>query len=113
MAEQSQLMKGILEGCILSVLARGESYGYRVVERMRAYGFDDIAEATVYPILTRLEKKGALQSERRLSTKGPPRKYYALTDAGRDALARFEESWSETAAIVGRVLKEKSHETGN
>ena len=111
MAAQAQLMKGILEGCVLSLLSRESSYGYHVVERMRTFGFLDVAEATVYPILTRLEKKGELRAEKRPSAIGPPRKYYALTAAGQAALAQFESSWYDTVSIVARVLQEEDHET--
>ena len=107
MAAESQLMKGILEGCILALLSRAPSYGYHVVERMRVFGFLDVAEATVYPILTRLEKKGQLRAEKRPSAIGPPRKYYALTAAGEAALAQFESSWHDTVSIVARVLEEE------
>ena len=111
MASESQMMKGILEGCVLALLSHTSSYGYRVVERMRTFGFSDVAEATVYPILTRLEKKGQLSVEKRRSAIGPPRKYYALTTAGHAALAQFESNWHDTVRIVGRVLKEEDHET--
>lgn len=106
MAAHTQLMKGILEGCILSLLAREKSYGYRVVERMRSFGFSDVAEATIYPILNRLEKKGDLNFEKRASKLGPPRKYYGLTTQGEAALKAFEESWNNTVKIVDNVLKE-------
>lgn len=106
MAADTQLMKGILEGCILSLLAREKSYGYRVVERMRGFGFTDIAEATIYPILNRLEKKGDLNFEKRASKMGPPRKYFGLTAQGEEALKAFEESWNNTVKIVDNVLKE-------
>jgi PadR family transcriptional regulator PadR len=108
MAQQTQLMKGILEGCILSVVSARQSYGYKVVEAMRAFGFSDIAEATVYPILNRLEKKGDLKYEKRPSQIGPPRKYYGLTQQGKQALADFKQSWHNTSNIVQKVLEEES-----
>ena len=108
MAQQTQLMKGILEGCILSVIGAEQSYGYKVVEAMRIFGFADIAEATVYPILNRLEKKGDLSFEKRPSLIGPPRKYYGLTQQGSEALAAFKKSWQNTGKIVQRVLEEES-----
>ena len=111
MATDTQLLKGILEGCILALLKREPSYGYRVVERLRAFGFGDVAEATVYPILNRLEKKGELTFEKRPSALGPPRKYYGLTGAGEDALNRFAASWQTTSGIVERVLEEDDNET--
>ena len=107
MASETQLMKGILEGCILSLLGDEPGHGYRVVERLRGIGFDDVAEATVYPILKRLEKKDELAFEKQPSDVGPPRKVYALTADGRAALAAFAQRWASTAAIVDRVLKEE------
>ena len=108
MASETQLMKGILEGCILSAVGTEQSYGYKVVEAMRGYGFTDVAEATVYPILNRLEKKGDLSFVKKPSSIGPPRKYYDLTDQGRKALTAFKQSWKNTSAIVDKVLKEES-----
>ena len=106
MASETQLMKGILEGCILSAVSAEQSYGYKVVEAMRAYGFADVAEATVYPILNRLEKKGDLSFVKKPSRIGPPRKYYGLTAQGKRALEAFKHSWQNTSAIVDKVLKE-------
>ena len=88
MADDTQMMKGILEGCVLGLLKAEPLYGYLLVDRLKSYGFD-AAEATVYPILTRLEKKGELKHEKRPSNLGPPRKYYALTDKGKSALSDF------------------------
>lgn len=108
MAADTQLMKGILEGCILSLLEKEKSYGYRVVERMREFGFSDVAKATIYPIFNRLEKKGDLNFEKRASKLGPPRKYDGLTAQGVAALKAFEESWNNTVKIVNNVLKEQT-----
>ncbi len=106
MASDTQMIKGILEGCILAVLQKEHSYGYRVVELLRVLGFADISEATVYPILNRLEKKGDISFEKRSSKLGPPRKYYSLTKQGSLALEGFIESWKKTSGIVGKVLGE-------
>lgn len=107
MAADTQMMKGILEGCILSIIKREQSYGYRVVEELKTFGFEDVVEATVYPILTRLEKKGDLVFSKKPSKLGPPRKYYALTDKGESTLDEFIRSWERTSVIVGKVLKEE------
>ena len=106
MADDTQMMKGILEGCILALLKKEPGHGYRVVERLSAFGFD-AAEATVYPILSRLEKRGDLAYRKEPSSLGPPRKVYSLTDFGERSLAAFEASWAETSRIVGHVLEEK------
>jgi len=105
MASETQLMKGIFEGCILCLIAQEPGHGYRVVERMRALGFTGVAEATIYPILTRLEKRGDLKHSKQKSPSGPPRKVYALTAAGKTALSQFGESWRNVSAIVSDVLQ--------
>ena len=75
----SQLLKGVLEGCVLALIGRGETYGYELVSELDRYGFHDVAEGTLYPLLMRLEKRGAIRATYRASEKGPRRKYYAVT----------------------------------
>ncbi len=106
MAEETQFLKGILEGCILALLQREKNYGYKVVEGLRERGFGDIHEVTVYPILTRLHKKGILEAEKRPSEIGPPRKYYALTPKGDDALREFLTTWETIKDKVDRLIDE-------
>jgi PadR family transcriptional regulator PadR len=106
MAEDAQLLKGILEGCVLALLNREGTYGYRVVEKLREKGFTDVQEATVYPMLNRLNKKGLLSYEKQPSEIGPPRKVYALTEDGRRGLLDFTESWFAIRENVNLILKE-------
>ena len=108
MAQITQLLKGILQGCILSILSGGEMYGYKIVEDLKSYGFDDIHEATVYPILTRLNKQGILAFDKRPSELGPPRKYYRLTQEGKKELEIFSSTWNNISKIVDTMLKENS-----
>jgi PadR family transcriptional regulator PadR len=82
MTDNTQLIRGILEGCILSIVSKKESYGYWIIERLRESGFSDIHESTVYPILNRLEKRGLFVGKRKLSKVGPPRKYYSISKKG-------------------------------
>lgn len=63
MYDKSQLMRGTLEGCILKILSKSTSYGYEIVTTLLGYGFKDIKEGTIYPLLVRLEKKGIITSE--------------------------------------------------
>ncbi|HPJ21582.1 MAG TPA: PadR family transcriptional regulator [Clostridia bacterium] len=105
MARDTQLLKGLLEGCILSLLEEEVTYGYKIVEKLEDYGFRDPQEATVYPILNRLEKKGLLKSEKRPSEIGPPRKYYMLTDEGHLELGSFMEDWNELKLTADRLLE--------
>ncbi len=105
MAKDTQLLKGLLEGCILALLNREVTYGYRVVELLSSYGFRDPQESTVYPILNRLEKKGLLKSEKRPSELGPPRKYYMLTANGKNELAEFRSEWENLKQTADKLLE--------
>ena len=78
----SQMLKGTLEGCILTVIGQGEVYGYEISQKLERYGFGKIAEGTIYPLLLRLEKNGCVSSFYRKSEVGPKRKYYTLTERG-------------------------------
>jgi PadR family transcriptional regulator PadR len=89
------MLKGVLGLLLLSVLSSGDHYGYGLVTQLRAAGFDDLAEGTVYPGLTRLEAAGLLESHLVRSDSGPARKYYRLTDAGRDELEHRRRAWSD------------------
>lgn len=106
----SQMLKGTLEGCILSVISRKETYGYEISQELEKYGFGRIAEGTVYPLLLRLEKNGLVSAELRSSELGPKRKYYRLTEAGRQELTRFTESFAELSRAVNSLLEETEHE---
>ncbi len=108
MAQETQMLKGILQGCTLAILSDGEMYGYKIVETLKKYGFDDIHEATVYPILTRLNKQGLLAFEKRPSELGPPRKYYNLTETGQNELKLFSDCWKDISKKVDKILKESS-----
>ncbi|HIY12441.1 MAG TPA: PadR family transcriptional regulator [Candidatus Agathobaculum merdipullorum] len=102
----SQLLKGTLEGCILAALSKAPTYGYEITERLSDYGFGQIAEGTIYPLLLRLEKNGLAQAEYRASEVGPKRKYYMLTAKGRAELDAFLSSYCELTHAVGRLLDE-------
>lgn len=108
MAQETQMLKGILQGCTMAILSDGEMYGYKIVETLKDYGFDDIHEATVYPILTRLNKQGLLAFEKRPSELGPNRKYYSLTEQGLVELKLFSDCWMDISKKVDTILKEKS-----
>lgn len=107
MNNDTQMMKGILEGCILKVMQGKDMYGYKAVETLNSLGFE-VNEATVYPILLRLQGKGLLVAERRPSPLGPDRKYYMLTEGGEDALREFSSSWNELNVLVNKVLEGRS-----
>ncbi|MEA5041526.1 MAG: PadR family transcriptional regulator [Oscillibacter ruminantium] len=106
----SQMLKGTLEGCILKVIGQSETYGYEISQRLKTYGFSDIAEGTIYPLLLRLEKSGLIEAVYRQSTSGPNRKYFHLTKEGQKELLRFSGNWSELKTAVDAVLGGLQHE---
>jgi len=108
MANGTQILKGLLEGCILKIIERSETYGYQVCEKLMQYGFSDITEGSVYPILIRLEKKHLIYSVMKPSPLGPMRKYYYLEDAGRNELNEFISVWGEIKENVENVLKDET-----
>jgi len=109
MANDTQMVKGILEGCILKIISKEELYGYKTVERLNQIGFD-VNEATVYPILARLENKGHLKVEKRPSPLGPMRKYYFLTADGQVNLQEFHETWQRMMKMVNEVMEVNGHD---
>ena len=104
--EESQLLKGILEGCVLSIIAEGETYGYEILSRLAQCGFDSLLEGTLYPILTRLEKKGHISCRREKSPYGPIRKYYSITQNGEQALNSFKTNYHKITAAADSILKD-------
>ena len=107
MYDKSQLMKGTLEGCILQILSEMVTYGYEIVTTLTEFGFEDVKEGSIYPLLVRLEKKGMISSELRPSPLGPNRKYYSLTAEGEAYLQEFIKCWTEVQLSVNRILKKE------
>ncbi|MEA4890341.1 MAG: PadR family transcriptional regulator [Clostridiaceae bacterium] len=105
----TEMLKGVLEGCILEIINRGETYGYEITRRLNALGFTDVVDGTVYTILVRLEKNKLVDIEKKPSDMGPPRKFYALNDAGNAELRRFWDKWAFLSSKIGE-LKEKNNE---
>lgn len=103
--DKSQMMRGTLEGCILKIISLRATYGYEILELLKKNGFDDIAEGTLYPLLLRLEKQGTVRSQLLPSPMGPKRKYFELTEIGKNALAAFEDYWTKFNCSVNRVLR--------
>ena len=91
--QMTEMLKGVLEGIVLSILASGPAHGYEITARLRTTGFADIAEGTVYAVLVRIEQKGLVAVEKRPSEKGPPRKVYTLGPEGREYLDEFWSTW--------------------
>ena len=96
---KSQMRKGMLEYCVLLLLKHRPSYASDIIQQLKQAELL-VVEGTLYPLLTRLKNDGLLKYEWQESTQGPPRKYYALTDDGEDALQQLDASWNELATTV-------------
>lgn len=101
---ESQLLKGVLPMLVLALLAEAESYGYELVTRLQGAGLTDIGAGTVYPVLNRLERDGAVTSRLVASATGPARKYYRPTTRGAAELAAAGAAWDRLAGTVAAVL---------
>lgn len=99
----SQLKRGTLELCALSVVNRGDCYGYELVNRIS--GCMEMTEGTIYPLMKRLRDSGLIESYIEESPEGPPRKYYKITQSGKEELKRLSDEWFEFTESVSRLLK--------
>lgn len=101
--EDSQLLKGVLTLVLLRLLSDKESYGYELVTRIQEAGVD-VAEGTVYPALSRLEREGLVTSRLVASANGPARKYYSPSRAGRERLRESFEAWSRLRTALDQIF---------
>ncbi len=99
---QSQMRKGVLEFCILSIIRQGEVYPSDIVEKMKAANLH-ILEGTLYPLLTRLKNAELLMYRWVESSSGPPRKYFSMTEKGLAFYHELEETWNELANAVNKL----------
>ncbi|MBR2649448.1 MAG: PadR family transcriptional regulator [Sediminibacterium sp.] len=110
---QSQMRKGVLEFCILSIIRQGEVYPSDLVERMKAANLH-ILEGTLYPLLTRLKNAELLTYRWVESNSGPPRKYFVMTEKGLTFYQELERTWQELADAVHVLTQpQASTETEN
>ena len=111
----AQWLRGVLDLAVLAVVARGETYGYRIGADLQRAGFGAVKGGTLYPLLGRLEETGAVSATWREGDAGPGRKWYALTPAGRQRLAGEGERWRSFARLACAVLDEApagAHDAG-
>jgi DNA-binding PadR family transcriptional regulator len=104
----TEMLKGVLEGCVLEIINRGETYGYEITQHLRGIGFTDVVEGTVYTITMRLEKHNLVNIEKKPSTKGPPRKFYTLNAAGQEQLKTFWRKWDFVSSKLNELKTIKS-----
>ena len=101
---QSQLLRGVLDVCLLAVIAEQPAYGYEMTKRLADRGLATVGEGSIYPVLGRLERDRLVETFRQTSNGGPPRKYYRLTENGRRSLRRWSDEWRSARSSVDRVL---------
>ncbi len=107
---QVQMRKGILEFCILHIISRGEVYASDMLEELTTAKII-VVEGTLYPLLTRLRKAGLLEYKWVESTSGPPRKYYTLTEDGKDFLLKLEDTWTELKSSTNSIISKNDNLT--
>ena len=101
---QVQMRKGILEFCILHIISRGEVYASEMLNELTGAKIM-VVEGTLYPLLTRLKNSGLLDYKWVESTSGPPRKYYILTEAGKEFLDGMNNTWQELSDSVHTIVR--------
>ena len=99
----TEMLKGVLEGCVLEIISRGETYGYEITQRLRELGFTEIVEGTVYTITMRLEKNKLVDIEKKPSNMGPPIKFYTLNVAGQEQLETFWKKWEFVSSKINEL----------
>ena len=97
------MLKGVLEGSVLEIIHRHETYGYDITQRLRKLGFEEVVEGTVYTILVRLEKNKLVSTEKKPSEVGPPRKFYSLTHEGEQELKNFWAKWDFVSSKINEL----------
>lgn len=100
----SQLRRGVLEFCVLALLRDGERYAVELVHELGSKDGLVTSEGTLYPLLSRLRREGVVTTTWRESAGGPPRRYYALTPAGRSVLDAFSDEWRRFSDTVNGIL---------
>ena len=99
---RAQMRKGVLEYCILCILSQKEAYASSILEELKAVGML-VVEGTLYPLLIRQKNQGLLNYRWEESPQGPPRKYYVITDKGREQLADMDAAWQEMVQSINTL----------
>jgi PadR family transcriptional regulator, regulatory protein PadR len=105
---ERELKRGSLELIVLHLLSPGEAYGYEIVSKLTAEtnGALEVTDGTLYPVLYRLERAGFVTVRWETQERGVPRKYYRLTESGREELARLRYEWTNFAKAMGKLLRQ-------
>lgn len=99
---RSQMRKGVLEYCILCLLAKEDAYATSIIARLKEVNMI-VVEGTLYPLLIRQKNQGLLTYRWEESPQGPPRKYYSITDKGREQLAQMDEAWNDIITTIEKI----------
>ena len=98
------LASGVIDLLVLRVIADGESYGYAIAQTLEIHGLNNVSEATVYTSVKRMERQGLLTSRRAIAENGRARRYYAITEQGRDNIRTRLATWDSLAKVVSSVF---------
>lgn len=109
---QAQMRKGILEYCILLVINQQDAYVSDIISKMKNARII-VVEGTIYPLLTRLKNMELLSYRWEESTQGPPRKYYSITETGRQFLKELEASWDELTQAISKLRNSSEPQNEN
>jgi PadR family transcriptional regulator PadR len=101
----TQLLHGVLDMCLLSIIDEETSYGYEMVHKLRDRGLDLASEGSIYPLLSRLQKQGMIEGYLVQSSEGPARKYYRMSAKGRRTLVLWRDDWHRFRDAVDTVIE--------
>ncbi|HZJ48755.1 MAG TPA: PadR family transcriptional regulator [Acidimicrobiia bacterium] len=111
MDHNSQLLKGVLDMCLLSLIAEEPSYGYEMAAKLKDRGLRLVSDGSIYPTLSRLQKAGLVDGYFvEADGSGPPRKYYRIVGAGEDRLAEWSKEWLGLSSGVSTILNGGEHD---
>jgi PadR family transcriptional regulator len=106
----TELLRGVLDLCLLAVIEDEPAYGYEMTRRLRERGLSIVGEGSIYPLLGRLEREGLVETQRVETAGGPPRKYYSTSPAGRKMLAAGLLEWESARDAIDAVLGRSEQE---
>jgi PadR family transcriptional regulator PadR len=101
---RTQLLRGALDTCLLALLAQEPTHAYDLVVRLERHGLPGVGYGTVYPLMARLRRQGLVAERSEPSPSGPPRKIYAVSPAGAEALAEWTRQWADTTVAITGLL---------
>ena len=104
MERTTQLLKGVLDMCLLAIIAEEPSYGYEMARKLESRGLALVGDGSIYPLLSRLQRQGLVESFTKESSGGPPRKYYRIAEEGQRLLDEWIGEWRTVRNGVERVI---------